>query len=504
MVIPPKKEPPMPPLYAALGAAAAYYGYPLVYSLPQDEYLLLGLLFLFVLTLSFLRVLRRLPGEEVPVYITQAGILVIAAAVGFSLGFAARRSISIPVEMGLPRERIRAVAGILREDPRTLQSGSGMGILELRETSGQGKLRSSARGSIVVFFPPETIPRLKEFGRGCELYTEGSLVSGSRGLLFRASSAHILKPAPALEQFRTAFRMAILERLQGKRNGKIPLWGPLASALLLGVRDDLDTDMSEGFRNSGCSHVLALSGMHLAILSGLLAFLLRPLLGIRVASLAGAAFIVFYVFLAGSQPSLVRAAVMYLIGTFALLGFLKTWPLSLLSMAFVLQLLFQSESGISYSFILSYLALGGILTFGKILGELFRGRLPEILVQGVSASLGAFIATAPAVVLFFGSLRPVGIIAGLVIAPVSSVFMILALVSLAVSFLPFPLWDLFDFVLTWIYRLMEFLVSLAGQVPGFFFSNPVPVLIISILTGLLLLFFRNLDWAHRKNLAPFA
>jgi competence protein ComEC len=194
---------------------------------------------------------------------------------------------------------------------------------------------------------------------------------------------------------------------------------------------------------------------------------------------------------------------MYIIGSFSIWGFLKGKPLSLLCMAFIIQLLFQSESGISLSFILSYLALAGILTLGETLRNLFRGRLPEVLSGSLCASLGAFIVTAPVVALFFGSLRPIGIVAGLFLAPLSSLFMVLALAALAASFLPLPLWNLLDFLLTLLYRFVEFLVSLAGRVPGFQISNSILVLIFSFLFWILVLFIRKRDRLYRDSVAAF-
>jgi len=243
--------------------------------------------------------------------------------------------------------------------------------------------------------------------------------------------------------------------------------------------------------------------MHLAILSGILAFLLRRPLGTRWASLAGAVFIVVYVFVAGSQPSLVRAAIMYLIAALALWYQLKGRALSLLGMAFIIQLLFQSQTGITLSFILSYLALAGILTLGVTLRALFRGRLPEIINDSLSASLGAFIITAPVVVFYFGTLRPVGIIAGLIVVPLSSLFMVVSLAALVAAFLPLPVWNFFDLILTGLYRFLEFLVTLAGQVPGFDVSNPLPVLAVSILIWVLILFIKKQDDLKRSSIAPF-
>jgi competence protein ComEC len=495
----PEKKLPNPLVFAAFGMASSYYSYPLLVSSSPGIYPVLGLLILLVIAVSFLRVLRYFPGENF-MALGKIGIFVIAGAVGFSLGIASRRTVSGQAELGLTPERVNAVSGILREDPRTLHGGSGLGILELRECAAGGAIRSSARGNLVVFFPAESIPRLREFGRGCEIYADGVYSSSARGPMFRASSVHIVKSAGFLETFRTAIRMKLLERFQSRA---APVWGGLASALLLGVRDDLDVELSDGFRNSGCSHILALSGMHLAIISGILAFLLKRPLGVRLASLTGALFIVVYIFVAGSQPSLVRAGIMYLIGTFALWGLLKGSALSLLCMAFIIQLLFQSGSGVSVSFILSYLALGGILTLGETIRSLFKGRLPEIIAGSLSSSLGAFVATAPVVALFFGTLRPVGIIAGLLLAPLSSLFMVFAIGALASSFLPFPLWNIFDLVLTWIYRFLEFLVSMAGAFPGFSVSNPVWVLVFSIIFWILILFIRKHDMAYRDSVASF-
>jgi len=494
------KKLPVPPVSAGLAMAVSYYSYPLLVS--AGPIFILVPLFLFVAAIGFLRVFRHVSGMD-PITVYKAGIIVTAAAVGFSMGIAARRSFSSSIELGFQAERVTAVSGTLLEDPRSLQGGSGLGVLKLSSITGRGGWRATASGNLTVFFPSGSIPRLKEFGRGCEIYADGIYTESEQGPVFRAASLHVVKPAPALEQFRTTLRLRLLDKFQNRQGREPVVWGGLASALLLGVRDDLDTDLSDGFRNAGCSHILALSGMHLAILSGVFVFLIRGLLGIRWAALLGAIFIVFYVFVAGSQPSIVRAAIMYLIGAFALWGIFKTGALSLLGIAFIVQLIFQSQTGVSLSFILSYLALFGILTLGENIRSLFRGRCPELLSGVLSASLGAFIATGPVVALFFGALRPVGILAGLVLAPVSSLFMILSLAALASSFLPFPLWDLLDFVLTWIYRFLESLVSLAGRVPGLSVSNPVTVLIITILLWISILFIQKRDEAHRKSIASF-
>jgi len=498
---------PIPAAGAAIGMAASYYTYPFLVSLKPGYYLVFALLLGLMLAVSLIRVLKFFPGEKNKALL-KIGILTVAAAVGFSLGIAGRKNVNAAPDFGLQPDSIIAVSGILRSDPRTLHGGSGMGSLELSGTSAQGGLRASASGIITVFFPAWSIPGLAEFGRGSEIYVDGRLTQKETSYLFNASSVHIVKGAGALERLRTSLRMKLLEKFQSRQDGKYsdgaaPVWGPLASALLLGMRDDLDVDLAEGFRNSGCAHILVLSGMHLAVLSGLLAFLLRRPLGIRFATLAGALFVIVYVFIAGSQPSLVRSAIMYLIGAVSLWGFLKSRPFSLLCMAFIIQLIFQSETGMTLSFILSYLALAGILTLGATLRNLLRGRLPEIISGTFSASVGAFVFTAPVVVFYFGSLKPIGIITSILAGPLSALFMVLSLMALAASFLPLPLWTFFDFILTLVYRAFEFTVSVLGKVPGLSISNPAPVLVFSLLFWLAILFIQRRDYGRRNSIASF-
>jgi competence protein ComEC len=282
-----------------------------------------------------------------------------------------------------------------------------------------------------------------------------------------------------------------------------PAWAGLASALLLGIRDNLDSDLAQVFSAAGCTHVLALSGMHLAILSGVITFLLRLCMGIRPASLLGAVLIVIYIFLAGAQPSLVRAGIIYLLGVLALWGFLKKDPLSLLALSFILQIFIQRESGTSLSFILSYLALLGILITGKTIHELLQAYVPEILNQSLSASLGAIIATMAITAYYFGVIRPIGIIAGLFIMPLSSLFMILALISLVlVSFVPI-LFDPLSFILNLVYRLMEIIVSVAGKVPGLKTPNFIPVLLVSLAIVILLECLKYWNRKYRRRVTSF-
>jgi competence protein ComEC len=415
---------------------------------------------------------------------------------GIFLGTGARIAASAGARLGLAGGRIAGIAGKLGEDPRLVPDGRGMGRIELEYVRGKGGLRVSARGSVAVFFPDEALAGLRSFGRGSGIYVEGDLVEGREGPLFRARSAHITEEAPALERFRTDLRLKLTENFSRYK------WGGLSLALLLGMRDNLDTRLAQSYKDAGCAHVLALSGMHLAIVSAVLAFFLKKPLGLRAAAITGALFIIAYVFLVGVQPSLARSAIMYVLGALSLLGaFPKKAPL-LLAAAFLLQLLIWPSSGDSLSFILSYLALAGILFTGEAVHNLFRGLVPEFLSQPLSASIGAFIATAPVTAAFFGIVQAAGLAAGLVIVPLTTLFMLASMAEPLLSLFP-ALGRAADWALSLLYLVLENLVGTAARIPPLRVLSALPALAFAVLAALAVYLLNSCLAARRNRLDPF-
>jgi competence protein ComEC len=316
------------------------------------------------------------------------------------------------------------------------------------------------------------------------IFTEGLLRSSERensgqSWSVSAKSLHIVKPAPTIEKARTGIRLNLIKRFSGKD------WGGLALALLLGIKDNLDTELAVMYRNAGLSYILALSGMHLAILAALITFLLKKPLGLKASAVCGAVIIFLYCFLVGSMPSLNRAAMMYILGVLTILGALPKKPISILSLSFIIQLIITPAAGNSASFILSYLALAGILLIGKPLISLFSGKLPDFLLQPLAVSCGAFLATAGVCSVTFGMLAPVGIIAGLVMVPLTTVFMIGSIIWLILDFLSISAF--LNLPLSVLYRLMEIIASAAGNVPGI--SAGTLVIVLSLILSLLIIAF---------------
>ncbi|MDR1420848.1 MAG: ComEC/Rec2 family competence protein [Treponema sp.] len=433
--------------------------------------------------------------------------LAAAFALGVFIGAGARAASPRGPFPGLPPETVTAVSGMLAEDPRTLQGGRGMGRVDLAYAVDGLGARAGARGSLPVYFSEENLPRVKEFGRGCTVYVEGNFTSGTDAgaggrPYFRAVSVHVTKAASPLEQLRTGVRQRIArlaEIADGGRDG----WSGLSLALLFGMKDTLDGDLAAAYRDAGCAHVLALSGMHLAVLSAMVVFLLKKPLGLRAAAVSCAVFVTAYVFVVGPQPSLNRAVIMYLLGTAAVLRGLHREPLNLLALSFLVQIILFPDSGTAVSFVLSYLALFGILTIGEALHELGRGGIPELILGPLSASAGAFIAVAPVTAYWFGVLRPAGIAAGLLVVPLATVFMALSIPVLFLAGIFPPAGRAVAAALSLLYRVQKGIVELAAAAPGLS-PGSAPALAASLALTAVIFFFAYRVRRDRNRIPSFA
>ena len=95
----------------------------------------------------------------------------------------------------------------------------------------------------------------------------------------------------------------------------------IAEALLIGYRDDLDRDLVQQYSNTGVVHIIAISGLHLGMIYGLLLLLFKPFLKFKITKIIKPLVILFvlwgFSFIAGAAPSIMRSAVMF---TFIVIG----------------------------------------------------------------------------------------------------------------------------------------------------------------------------------------
>lgn len=156
----------------------------------------------------------------------------------------------------------------------------------------------------------------------------------------------------------------------------------LVRGFVIGDATGLSPPVKEAMVTSGLTHLVAASGANIALVYGAVTIpLLYGGINRRVRVGAGTLGIIFYVWIVGPEPSLVRAATMaapLLIARFV--GF-RTPALNALALAVTWWSIASPELSASYGFVLSVLATAGILAgarpAAKALRELTRERLTE-------------------------------------------------------------------------------------------------------------------------------
>ena len=238
--------------------------------------------------------------------------------------------------------------------------------------------------------------------------------------------------APSVRAHRIDLRYrlcALRTRIAAALDAAFGTEAPLARALLLNDKALLPEAAYAAFRDAGVAHILALSGLHVSIFVGLLAFLF-PKRHAFLRLLFIGAFLLAYCVLAGFPPSLVRASVMSLSALGAPLLRRRYDMASALALALLVLLLTAPASLFSVGLQLSFCATAGIALLLRPFQRLLR-RLPGALSAALSISLAGTLGTLPLTLHYFERLPLYALPANLVIVPLVSLALPLTLLTAA-------------------------------------------------------------------------
>ncbi len=180
----------------------------------------------------------------------------------------------------------------------------------------------------------------------------------------------------------------------------------VASALVLGYRGVLEPETLQRFSKTGTIHVLSVSGLHVGIVFAVFSFLLRWMKGkhmdiLRGLLLIGAVWM--YALLTGFSPSVLRAATMISFGIIALTMYRQGQIFNTICASAFLLLLYNPAFLFEIGFVLSYLAVLGIVGLHPIIQASLQhpSRWVSAIVSYASISLAAQWATFPFVFYYF-------------------------------------------------------------------------------------------------------
>jgi competence protein ComEC len=215
----------------------------------------------------------------------------------------------------------------------------------------------------------------------------------------------------------------------------------LTDALLLGRREWMDADVKSRFSQAGLSHLLAISGSHVAVLAAMI-LLLSGVLRLSPVrrTLLTLALIGAYLGLIGAPPSAARSGVMIALALGARLLQRPSAALPMIAAAALILIAIDPLSALDPGLQLSFLGVLGVLLANRVPRPHFRRGPARTfgtpLIEALTVSACAFALTAPVVAYHFGVIAPVSILANLPAVPLVG----LALVGVVAAVAFAPLW----------------------------------------------------------------
>lgn len=221
-----------------------------------------------------------------------------------------------------------------------------------------------------------------------------------------------------------------------------PQCGGLLCAVLLGDTSHLESSVISDFRISGLSHLLAVSGMHLSILTMALTMLLRYLCIKRnLINISAIAFVLMFMATAGFGASVVRAGIMMILMLAADIFERESDSLNSLGFAVLLLCLSNPTAAADSGFILSVSSTLGIILMHEPISKRLaafikepksrKGKFLHSLAQALSLDISSALFTLPFSMIWFGSVSLISPLANIVcVAPASGFLTIGAAASL--------------------------------------------------------------------------
>ncbi len=277
------------------------------------------------------------------------------------------------------------------------------------------------------------------------------------------------------QNFKNSFvypvRRSIAKKLDGFIGGEE---SKFLKGLIIGERSEIPLEIKTAFINSGVMHILAVSGLHVAIVTLILLVIFQVLrIPEKVRIILTSVLLIYYIFLTGSAPSVTRSVIMAVVFLFGKLLERKSDIYNTLAFSAVIILLIDAKELFQPGFQLSFVAVLSIVyLFPKVysLREFLPERVREfriikIIFSLFSISVAAGIGTLPFVSVYFNKISLISFLANLIIVPLVNVVLALGMLTTILAYVCNWLASIYAEVTSFIAWLLLKCVSFLGSLP---------------------------------------
>lgn len=283
----------------------------------------------------------------------------------------------------------------------------------------------------------------------------------------------------------------------------------LLMALLFGEKTELSKELSNNYTQAGIIHILAISGLHIALIYGIVLWLTKPLQRLKKGKvyvfLISLSVLWFYAVLAGFSASIVRAAVMFSIIAFAKILNRQSNIYNSLALSAMFLLLYNPNYLFDVGFQLSFAAVLSIVIFQPFVRKYSYSKY-YVLKETKSLlliSLVAQIGVLPLTLYYFGQFPLLFLVANLIAIPLSSIILVLGLVLIPFNFLlsnvAVYLSIFVNMLIDWMNNFTAWMVQFDGFIIKNIAFHEVLVVLLYVVIGCVIYF---VYYPKIKNLSP--
>ena len=328
--------------------------------------------------------------------------------------------------------------GLIIDEPQ-IKEGRAKFILYLSEIKvGGGEQKVAVRGKILVtVFDGEVLPKISY---GDEVILEGKFFRphnfgkksnfdyrryltrrGIYGALNVRKGVHFEIIAHNKGNFIKQLAIKFKNKIESGFYANLPKsYAAVLSTMLLGDRSSLPKGILEVFVRTGTAHILAISGMNIAITAFILLVFLKVMrIPRKPRYILTILLLVFYNFITGAQPSVSRAVIM---GSVLLVGLLLEREVNIYNSLALAALILLAQNPLQIQeigFQLSFVSVISIVYLSPKIERFLR--LNNFILKSFSVSLAAWLGTFLFIIYYFKIISPVTILANLVIVPLVTV-----------------------------------------------------------------------------------
>lgn len=217
------------------------------------------------------------------------------------------------------------------------------------------------------------------------------------------------------------------------------------NAILIGNKDDLEETTKEDFKKSNLSHMLAISGAHVSYVIMIIGFVIsKSKIGKKSGKILTIIFLIFFMFLTGNSPSVLRACIMSIYVIIASLLHKRVTTTSSINISLLLIILINPYYILDVGLQLSFGGTIGIVLIYKSLEKhitkIKKNKIIIKIVEILGITISANIIIIPIMMYHFNTLSLTFLISNLLASPFMGIIIILGFSTLLISFiLPFKI-----------------------------------------------------------------